>query len=118
MKIELELTTPQFVYLSAAFHSYCEFNKPKFHTLSGQQKAIYTISQAVADKLYTRTRGLSRQPSPSKTKKGKPKLHKLTLIYHEARAVSVYMCEAKDIEPDEFFRALANNIYSQLDQKL
>jgi len=118
MKVELELTTPQFVYLSAAFHNFCESNKPVFHTLGRQEKAMYTIIQSIADKLYTRTRTLSRQSTASKTKKGKPKLHKLTLIYYEAHAVSAYMFQAKDNAPDEFLRAVSNNIYSQLEQKL
>ncbi|RWX03386.1 hypothetical protein [Flavobacterium cerinum] len=118
MKIELELTPSQFVYLSALLHAFCESNKYNFHMFSRQEKAKYTISQAMADRLYNRSRGLMRHPTPIITKKGKPKLHKLTLIYHEAQTASIFMCEAKDKETDDFCRALANNIYSQLDQKL
>jgi len=110
MKIELKLTATQLAYIGMSFEALCEDNAPKFGILTRKEKASYTIAQDIADKLHNKIRAINR--------KSTKKLIKATFKYHEAFAINYLTQKDKDFHTDPYLKAVAQNIYSQLDPKL
>jgi hypothetical protein len=111
MKVDIKLKAVHIAYLDACFSSYCDAYKEMFPRLSRKEKAAFTIALDVSDRLSIKARNLSRKPDNKK-------LHKMTFKYHEAHAINFYVFKTKDTEPDVYFRAIAQTIYNELDQKL
>ncbi len=118
MKIELNLTQAQILFLSAVINKFVEDCRDKVVRMSRQEKAAYTIAVDVADKLHAKARILERGFN-AKSKK----LYKMTFKYHEARGINYFVRTLKDCPVDDapdsyYFNSLALNIYLQLDPKL
>lgn len=111
MKIELQLTTEQIIFLNAVVNSFVDDHKSKWTAMPRKEKAAYSIAVDVADKLHTKARTVAR-----KAKSGKP--IKMSFKYHEAQGINYFVSTLKDHEGDAYFRSVALNIYIKLDQKL
>ena len=117
MKIELQLTAAQILFISAVTNDFVARNKKTIGFKTRQEKAVYSMAMDVADKLHTKERAIER-----KFDANSQKLHKLTFKYHEAHCIHYFVWKLKDSpaknDNDIYFNSVASNIFSQLDQKL
>jgi len=118
MKIQLDITPTQILFLSAVINKFVEDSREKVVRMSRQEKAAYTIAVDVADKLHTKARFLERSFNAKSNK-----LYKMTFKYHEAHGINYFVRTLKDSPVDgapdsSYFNSLALNIYLQLDPKL
>lgn len=114
MKIELKLTADELHYLDQRFAQVGNVTLLSFNQQKADRKLILSILIEVADKLSAMTTKLSRKPSLFDTKKR----HKITLKYHEAYAVNVYLTGANNLETDDYKKSMAAKLSLMLDQKL
>lgn len=111
MRIELSLTAAQIIFLAAVLDSFVKNNKEGLFKMSRTEKAVYSISEGLADKFYTKGKTAQR-------KKDKNKPSQVTLKYHEAHAINYFVFKIKDDDRDLYVKSLATNIYMQLDPEL
>lgn len=111
MKIQLELSTEQVIYLNGILNGFVDSRKSLWATMSCKEKAAYTIAVDVADKLHAKARSASRKMNTDR-------LSKVSFKYHEAYGINYFVCALKDREEDIYYRSIALGIYIQLDQKL
>jgi hypothetical protein len=118
MKIELNLTQAQILFISAVINKFVENSREKVPVMSRQEKTVYSIAIDSADKLHAKARILERGFDAKSKKK-----YKMTFKYHEAQGINYFVNKLKDSHVDDapdssYFNSLAQIIYLQLDPKL
>ena len=112
MKIELQLTAAQIVFLSVLINKFVDDYRKQFVRMPRKEKAAYTIALDVADRLHTKSRSVERSLKQKK-------LFKMTFKYYEAHGINYFISTLKDNPGnDTYFDTMVLNIHGQLDQKL
>lgn len=114
MKIELKLSADELYYLEQRFAQVGNISLLSFNQQQTDRRLILSILIEVADKLTNMATKLGRKPSLFDT----DKKHKVSLKYHEAYAVNVYLTGANNLETDDYKRSMASKLSLIIDQKL
>lgn len=117
MKVELKLTAAQILFLSTVLNTFVKDNKKTIMAKTSQEKAVYSISVDVANKLHTKERAFANSFDETSSK-----LYKMSFKYFEAHCINYFVRKLKDSPATDdnaiYFNSVAHNIYSQLDPKL
>lgn len=111
MTVKIKLTADELRYLD---NKTCLVFAMKPTDLPNQKKAAYTIMLDVADKVMSKGKKLNRQLTITDNKKK----YDVTLKWHEAETLQMYLEGFCQTEHDDYKANLVRKIISQLNQKL